>query len=65
MSPQDRAEFLKNAERWSQISPKERQAWRDLVAQVPQWPPLPAALIMPPLPPALKTFHPAVATNHN
>jgi hypothetical protein len=51
MSPSDRQEFLKNAERWSQLPPKERQAWRDLVAQVPLWPPLPRASIMPPKPP--------------
>ena len=63
MSPAERAEFLKNAERWSQMPPQERQAWRDLVAQVPVWPPLPNALIMPPkLPPRA---HPAVATNRN
>lgn len=57
MSPVERAEFLKNAERWSQLPPKERQAWRDLVAQVPLWPPMPPHL--PPHP------HPAVATNQN
>jgi hypothetical protein len=61
MTPQARVEFLKNAERWSQMSPKERQIWRDLVANVPQWPPLPNALIiMPPMP---KVFHPTMATN--
>ncbi len=66
MSPADRAEFLKNAERWSQLPPKERQAWRDLVAQVPLWPPLPAALIMPPKPPPLPLHpRPMVATNRN
>jgi Protein of unknown function (DUF3106) len=65
MNPQDRAEFLKNAERWSQMSPAERQTWRDLVAHVPQWPPLPP-FIMPPLPPSLTPhIHPVVATNHN
>ncbi len=66
MSPADRAEFLKNAERWSQLPPKERQAWRDLVAQVPLWPPLPTARIMPPpLPPhSPPRSYPAVATNH-
>ena len=31
------------------MSPKERQAWRDLVAHVPQWPPLPPGFIMPPI----------------
>ncbi len=74
MSPADRAEFLKNAERWSQLPPKERQAWRDLVAQVPLWPPLPTARIMPPMPPPLPLPRPPaqslphvrsmVATNH-
>ena len=63
MSPQERAEFLKNAEKWAQMSPKERRAWTDLVAHVPQWPPLPTALIMPPLPPGLKNLRPPVATN--
>ena len=61
MSAQEKQDFLKNAQRWSQMSPKERQTWRDLVTHVPEWPPLPSALIMPPMPPA---FHPALATNH-
>lgn len=64
MNPKDRAEFLKNAEHWSKMSPTERKAWRDLVAQVPQWPPLP---IVPPVPPHI---HPRpqqqlMATNLN
>lgn len=63
MSPQQRSEFLKNAERWSQMSSKDRQAWRDLVANVPQWPPLPQSMIMPPLPPKVQRSHPMVATN--
>ncbi|MGH7951090.1 MAG: DUF3106 domain-containing protein [Limisphaerales bacterium] len=61
MSAPERAEFLKNARRWSQMSPSERKAWRDLVAHVPEWPPLPMAFIMPPPP----KVHPTVATNHN
>jgi len=66
MSPAERAEFLKNAEHWSQLPPKERQAWRDLVAQVPLWPPLPPARIMPPMPPRLTPrLNPTVATNRN
>ena len=66
MSPAERAEFLKNAERWSQLPPKERQAWRDLVAQVPLWPPVPHALIMPPMPPPLPPRpHSTLATNRN
>lgn len=66
MKPSDRAEFLKNAQRWSQMAPKERQAWRDLVAQVPLWPPVPRSLIMPPLPPKPQShIHPLMATNLN
>jgi hypothetical protein len=61
MSPAERTEFLKNAERWSQMSSNERQAWRDLVAHVPQWPPLPQSALMPPPPP--KVNHPSMATN--
>jgi uncharacterized protein DUF3106 len=64
MSPQDRAEFLKNAERWSQMSPAERKTWRDLVTNVPQWPPMPMPP-MPPMPFAPKNIHPLVATNRN
>ena len=65
MSAADRADFLKNAERWSQMSPQERQTWRDLVAQVPDWPPLPTAIranLMPPhqLP---KVVRPNIVTN--
>ena len=44
MSAQEKQDFLKNAQRWSQMSPKERQTWRDLVTHVPEWPPLPPAL---------------------
>jgi hypothetical protein len=61
MDAQQRAEFLKNAARWSEMSPAERQAWRDLVVNVPQWPPLPPGL----LPPVPEESKPAVATNHN
>jgi hypothetical protein len=45
MNGTERAEFLKSAERWSQMSPQERQSWRDLVAHVPEWPPLPPAIV--------------------
>jgi hypothetical protein len=66
MSPQDRAEFLKNAESWSKMTPKERQTWRDLVAEVPQWPPVPPALLMPPMPPKVQPRpHALLATNRN
>jgi hypothetical protein len=69
MRPTERAEFLKNAQRWSKMTASERQAWRDLVAHVPQWPPLPTAEIMPPLPPGILPPTPAnmrtvATTNH-
>lgn len=51
MSSQERYDFLKNAEHWSKMSPAQRQAWRDLVAHVPQWPPLPPGLNEPAAPP--------------
>lgn len=61
MSPPEKALFLKNAERWSAMSPAERQAWRDLVINVPQWPPLPNGFEVP-IPEESK---PGVATNRN
>jgi hypothetical protein len=61
MNALDQAEFLKNAERWSAMSPAERQAWRDLVVNVPQWPPLPLGFATP-TPGETK---PSVATNRN
>lgn len=51
MSPEQREQFLKNAERWKAMTPAERQRWRELVRQVPMWPPEPPALHEPPLPP--------------
>jgi hypothetical protein len=61
MTTPEKTEFLKNAERWSAMSPAERQAWRDLVVNVPQWPPLPIGFVVPiPGEPA-----PAPATNQN
>jgi predicted Fe-S protein YdhL (DUF1289 family) len=74
MSRADRAEFLKNAERWSKMTPSERQGWRDLVAHVPEWPPLPTDAIMPPLPPGIvpptltpkpQTIRVIASTNHD
>jgi hypothetical protein len=41
LSVEERQEFLQNAERWSQMSPPEREAWRDLVSRAPILPPLP------------------------
>ncbi len=73
MSLQEKRDFLQNAQRWSQMSPQERQTWRDLVTHVPEWPPMPPPA-MPPVPSQLmppgspqSTLHapPALATNHN
>ena len=61
MSSQERTEFLRNARRWAQMSPAERKAWCDLVLHVPQWPPMPQPVVMPPMPP---NFHAVIATNH-
>jgi hypothetical protein len=65
MSAAERAEFLKNAESWSKLSPKERQAWRDLVARIPEWPPLPPRIVPPNLipHPTSKFPRPSMATN--
>jgi len=40
--------FLRNAERWQEMSQKERNMWRKVVAIVPPMPPLP--VLMPPVP---------------
>jgi predicted Fe-S protein YdhL (DUF1289 family) len=61
MSAAEKTEFLKNAERWSAMSPAERKAWRDLVVNVPQWPPLPIGFVVP-IPGETKL---GAATNHN
>jgi hypothetical protein len=52
MSAEQRQQFLKNAARWQAMSSAERQAWRDLVRQIPIWPPEPPEP-PPPLPPLL------------
>jgi len=62
MSKSEKQEFLKNAERWSKMSPADRQPWRDLVANVPEWPPLPEGFMVPPSPGAIPS---PAATNPN
>jgi hypothetical protein len=47
----ERADFMKNAERWRQLSPAEREAWRSLVHRLPPTPPLPPGMVFPPMPP--------------
>lgn len=56
MNPAERLQFFKNVETWEKLSPTERQAWRNLVSQVPNFPPLPpgageAPVQLPPTPP--------------
>lgn len=68
MSGTERTEFLKNAEHWSQMSPEERKSWRDLVAHVPQWPPVPTTTLKaagPIVPQHItpKPIRPSMATN--
>lgn len=65
MNATERAEFLKNAESWSKLPPKERQAWRDLVNRIPEWPPLPPPVVPANLipHPTLKTPRASMATN--
>ncbi len=49
LSPEDQARFLTTAQRWEKMSEDERNAWRNLVKQMP---PLPPGLTpQPPLPP--------------
>jgi hypothetical protein len=43
LSPDDREQFFKNADRWKQMSPTQRKAWRDLVRRL--------ATSRPPVPP--------------
>lgn len=65
MNAAERKDFLKNAEKWSKMSPKERQAWRDLVARVPIMPPAPTPQVPKSIYPTLpqKRTHANVATN--
>jgi len=63
MSASEKREFLRNAERWSQMSPADRQAWRDLVVNVPEWPPLPEGFVA--QPPSPLNIHSSVTTNPN
>jgi hypothetical protein len=53
MSPQERASFLRNANRWRQLSSEERATWRELVSKVPPMPPEPVPA--PPVPSASTT----------
>jgi hypothetical protein len=47
MTPGERQQFLKNAERWKEMSAADRRTWRVLVTQLP---PLPPGFGEPPIP---------------
>ena len=69
MSAAERSDFLKNADRWAKMSPQERQAWRNLVAQAPELPPTPPVIVpsnlMPPVHQPGKPFLTGMATNQS
>jgi len=65
MSAEEQQQLLKNARRWQAMTPAERQAWRDLVRQVPIWPPEPPGMNEPPLPPFPPSFVSPAVTNGN
>jgi hypothetical protein len=50
LSPAERQEFLKNAERWEQMTPTERESWRNLVSTLSHEPPLPPGPRIPQIP---------------
>jgi hypothetical protein len=54
MSQPEMVQFLRNAQQWKEMSPRDRQIWRDLVNKIPM-PPMPPGLSSPPSPPALPT----------
>jgi hypothetical protein len=64
LSAAGQQQFFRNAERWQAMTPAERQRWRELVRDVPQWPPLPAGMAASP-PPATSVSRVSVATNRN
>jgi hypothetical protein len=65
MTAEERARFLKNAEQWRQMTPEQRQAWRNLVRNLPPLPPGFGSAIAPPLPPGAIPPTPSLVTNGN
>ncbi len=59
LSPEERRQFLYNAQEWQKMSSTDRETWRKLVSKVPRLPPLPPGLGRPPLP-KLATKSPVV-----
>jgi len=50
LTPQERRQFLYNAQEWQKMTSEDRQSWRMLVSKVPRMPPLPPGLGQPPKP---------------
>jgi hypothetical protein len=61
MRPDERRQFLRDAERWQAMPEKERKAWRNLVTALP---PLPDTTPLPPMPRSLPP-NPLIASNSN
>ncbi|MBK7997611.1 MAG: DUF3106 domain-containing protein [Verrucomicrobia bacterium] len=59
LSPEERRQFLYNAQEWQKMSSADRETWRKLVSKVPRLPPLPPGIGRPP-PPKLATKSPVV-----
>jgi hypothetical protein len=60
MTKEQRFQFLKNSERWSAMSPRERETWKTLVKTLPPGPDTP---VFPPPPPGEGVQARPVATN--
>ncbi len=67
MSLDERQQFLKNAEKWKLMSPDERQAWKNLVNEMPMFPAMGENAPKPPSPAPSLLHRPRsqVATNGN
>jgi len=71
MTPENRAQFLKNAERWKETPPHDRQIWRTIVIKLPPLPPgfgkpsLPPGFQEPESGPPTKSVPPAPITSTN
>ncbi len=50
MNQEELQQFLKNAERWEQMTPTQRKAWRDLLYKISPPPPMPPEADSPRLP---------------
>jgi Protein of unknown function (DUF3106) len=63
MSLEERRRFMQNAGRWQKMTEVERQAWRDLVRQLSEMPPLPLGFVPPARQPAGVGLPVAINTN--